>query len=76
MDTTGIIVFHLTNHKIVTVECETINAAIEEVIAYQFDIETTLKEILADAQREYGVGAVKPYILLVAVGMHHEVGLE
>ena len=76
LDATGIVVFLLVNHKTVAVEREAIDAAVEEVIARQLDIELTLEEVLADAERKHWIGAIEPDILLVAAGMHVEVGLQ
>ena len=50
LDATGVVVLHLANHKAVAIEGEAINTVIKEVVTCQFNVETTLKEILADAE--------------------------
>ena len=75
LDAARVVVFLLSEHHAVAVEREAVDAAVEEVVTCEFDVETTTEEVLADAEREYGVGAVEPCVLLVAVGVHVEVGL-
>ena len=60
LDAAGVVVFHLSEHHAVAVECEAVDAAIEEVVAREFHVETTPKEVLAHAERQHGVGAVEP----------------
>ena len=38
LDATGVVVLLLMNHQAIAVECEAVDAAIEEVIACQFDV--------------------------------------
>ena len=53
-----------------------VNAAIEEIISCQFDIETVLEEVFTDTKREHGIGAVNPDIrACIAMSVHIEVGL-
>ena len=76
LNATGIVVLHFLEHHAVAVKHNIIDAAIEEVIACQLDIETALEEVFADAEREHGIGAVNPDIrACIAVGVHIEVGL-
>ena len=75
LDATGVVVLHLANHKAIAVEGEAVDAAIEEVVACQLNIEPTPEEVLTDAEGEYRVSAVEPGILLIAVGMHAKVSL-
>ena len=76
LDATGVIVLLFTDHQAVAIECEAVDAAIEEVAASQLNIEPALEEILADAEREYRVSAIEPCILLIAVGVHAKVSLQ
>ena len=76
LDAAAVVVLHLANHKAIAVEGEAVDAAIEEVVACQFDVETPFEEVLADAEREHWIGAVEPCILLVAVRVHVEVSLQ
>ena len=39
-----------------------VDATIEEVVTCQFDIESALEEVFADAEREHGIGAVNPNV--------------
>ena len=39
-----------------------VDASIEEVVACQFDVETALEEVFADAEREHWISAVNPNI--------------
>ena len=63
LDATGIVVFLLMNHQAIAVECEAVDAAIEEVVACQFDVESPFEEVFADAKRKDGIGAVEPMTL-------------
>ena len=49
LDAARVVVFHLSEHHAVAVEREAVDAAIEKVVACQFDVEAVLEEILADA---------------------------
>ena len=49
LDAAGVVVFHLSEHHAVAVEREAVDAAIEEVVACQFDVEAALVKVLADA---------------------------
>ena len=62
LDATGIVVLHLTVHHSIAVKHYMVDAAIEEVVACQFDIESALAEVLADAEREHWIGAVNPNV--------------
>ena len=75
LDTTRIVVFYLANHKTIAVKGKTVNATVEEIVTCQLDIQMVLKEVFANAEREYGIGTIEPNILLVAVRMYIEVGL-
>ena len=53
-----------------------VDAAIEEVVTCQFDIETVLEEVFADTERKHWVGTVNQDIrACIAVSVHIEVGL-
>ena len=75
LDATGVVVLRFANLQTVTIKRETVDTTIKEIVPSQFDIEPALEEILADAEREYRVSAIEPCILLIAVGVHHKVGL-
>ena len=75
-NTAGVVVFHLSEHHAVAIEREAVDAAIEKVVARQFDVQAVLEEVLADTEREHRIGAVKPSVLLMAVSVHIEVSLN
>ena len=53
-----------------------VDAAIEEVITWEFDIQTVLEEVFADTEREHWIGTVNIDVwTCVTVGVHIEVGL-
>ena len=53
-----------------------VDAAIEEVVTCQFDIETVLEEVFTDTKRKHWVGTVNPNIrACITVSVHVEVGL-
>ena len=58
LDATGVVVLHLPKHHPVAVKHDMVDAAIEEVVACQFDIESALEEVFADAEREHWIGTV------------------
>ena len=62
LDATGIVVLHFLKHHPIAVKHNMVDAAIEEVVACQFDIETVLEEVFADTEREHGIGAVNPNV--------------
>ena len=62
LDATGIVVLHLTVHHSIAVKHDMVDASIEEVVACQFDVETALEEVFADAEREHWISAVNPNI--------------
>ena len=62
LDATGIVVLHLTVHHPIAVKHDMVDASIEEVVACQFDVETALEEVFADAEREHWISAVNPNI--------------
>ena len=62
LDATGIVVLHFPKHHPIAVKHNMVDAAIEEVVACQFDIETVLEEVFADTEREHGIGAVNPNV--------------
>ena len=76
LDATGIVVIHLAKHKTIAVKGKAVDAAVEEVVTCQFDVEAAFEEILADTEREHRLGAVEPGVLLIAVSVHVEVGLQ
>ena len=54
-----------------------VDAAIEKVIAWEFDIETVLEEVFADTERKHWVDTVNQDIrACIAVSVHVEVGLK
>ena len=70
-------VFHLAEHHAVAEEHHVVDAAIEEVVTSQLDIEPTLEEVFADTEREHRISAVDPDVrTCVAVGVHVEVSLK
>ena len=76
LDATGIVVLHFLKHHPIAVKHNMVDAAIEEVVACQFDIETVLEEVFADTEREHWIGAVNQDIrACIAVSVHIEVGL-
>ena len=50
LDATGVVVLHLTIHQPIAVKHYMVDAAIEEIIACQFDIETVLEEVFTDTE--------------------------
>ena len=62
LDATGIVVLHLAEHHPIAVKHDMVDAAIEEVITCQLDIEAVLEEVFADAEREHWMSAVNPNI--------------
>jgi hypothetical protein len=76
LDATGVVVLHFPKHHPVAVKHDMVDAAIEEVVACQFDIETVLEEVFADTERKHWVGTVNHDIrACIAVSVHIEVGL-
>ena len=76
LNATRIIVLHLAEHHPVAVEHDMVDTTIEEIIVCQFDIETMLEEVFADAEREHGISAVNPNVRAsIAVSVHIEVSL-
>ena len=76
MDATGIVILHLAVHHPIAVKHDMVDATIEEIAACQFDIETMLEEVFADAEREHGISAVNPNVRAsIAVSVHIEVSL-
>ena len=62
LDATGIVVLHFLKHHPIAVKHNMVDAAIEEVVAGQFDVKPTLEEVFADTEREHGIGAVNPNV--------------
>lgn len=62
LDATGIIVLHFPKHHPIAVKHDMVDAAIENVITGQFDVETALEEVFADAEREHWISAVNPNV--------------
>ena len=58
LDATGIVVLHFTKHHPIAVKHDMIDTAIENVVTCQFDIESALEEVFADAERKYRIGTV------------------
>ena len=53
-----------------------IDTAIENIVTGQFNIQTALEEVFADAEREHWISAVNPNVwACIAVSVHIEVGL-
>ena len=61
-DAAGVVVLHLAKHHAVAVKHDMVDAAVQEVVAGQFDVKPTLEEIFADTEREHGIGAVNPNV--------------
>ena len=54
-----------------------VDAAIENVVTSQFNIQTVLEEVFADTERKHWVGTVNQDIrACIAVSVHIEVGLQ
>ena len=54
-----------------------VDAAIENVITWEFDIQTVLEEVFADTEQEHWIGTVNIDVWTsVAVGVHVEVCLQ
>lgn len=62
LDATGIVVLHFPKHHPIAVKHNMVDAAVQEVVAGQFDVKPTLEEVFADAEREHGIGAVNPNV--------------
>ena len=76
LDATGIVVLHFLKHHPIAVKHNMVDAAVQEVVACQFDIETVLEEVFSDTEREHGIGTVNQDIrACIAVSVHIEVGL-
>lgn len=45
-------------HHLIAIKFDMVDASIEEVVTCQFDIETALEEVFADAERKYRIGTV------------------
>ena len=58
LDATGIVVLHFPKHHLIAIKHDMVDASIEEVVTCQFDIETVLEEVFADAERKYRIGTV------------------
>ena len=58
LDATGIVVLHFPKHHLIAIKFDMVDASIEEVVTCQFDIETALEEVFADAERKYRIGTV------------------
>ena len=77
LDATGIVVLHFPKHHPIAVKHDMVDAAIEEVITWEFDIQTVLEEVFADTEQEHWIGAVNIDVwTCVAVGVHVEVCLQ
>ena len=76
MDATGIVVLHFPKHHPIAVKHNMVDAAVQEVVAGQFDVKPTLEEVFADTEREHWIGTVNQDIrACIAVSVHIEVGL-
>ena len=62
LDATGIVVLHFPKHHPIAVKHNMVDAAVQEVVAGQFDVKPTLEEVFADTEREHGIGAVNPNV--------------
>ena len=62
LDATGIVVLHFPKHHPIAVKHDMVDAAVQEVVAGQFDVKPTLEEVFADTEREHGIGAVNPNV--------------
>ena len=58
LNATGIVVLHFPKHHLIAIKFDMVDASIEEVVTCQFDIETALEEVFADAERKYRIGTV------------------
>ena len=50
LDATGVVVLHLPKHHPIAVKHDMVDAAIENVVTSQFDIESALEEVFAHAK--------------------------
>jgi hypothetical protein len=50
LDATGIVVLHFPKHHPIAVKHDMVDAAIENVITSQFNIQTVLEEVFADTE--------------------------
>ena len=62
LDATGVVVLSLAVHHPIAVKHYMVDAAIEEIISCQFDIETVLEEVFTDTKREHWISAVNPNV--------------
>ena len=62
LDAAGIVVLHFPKHHPIAVKHDMVDAAVQEVVAGQFDVKPTLEEVFADTEREHGIGAVNPNV--------------
>ena len=62
LDATGVVVLRFAEHHPITVKHDMVDAAIKEIISCQFDVETVLEEVFADAEREHWISAVNPNV--------------
>ena len=61
-DAAGVVVLHFTKHHPIAVKHDMVDAAVQKVVAGQFDVKPTLEEVFADTEREHGIGAVNPNV--------------
>ena len=50
LDATGVVILHLTVHQPIAVKHYMVDAAIEEIVSCQFDVETVLEEVFTDTE--------------------------
>ena len=62
LDATGVVVLRFAEHHPITVKHDMVDAAIKEIISCQFDVETVLEEVFADAEREHSICTINPDI--------------
>ena len=58
LDAAGIVVLHFPKHHPIAVKHDMVDAAIENVVTSQFNIQTVLEEVFADTEREHWIGTV------------------
>ena len=72
-----VVVLRLAEYHAFEVECAFADALIEEVVGGELDVEPSLEQVLADAEREHCVGGFNLEVrACVAVGVYVEVGLQ
>ena len=76
-ETARVVVLRFAEYHAVKVECAFADALIEEIVRRELDVEPSLEQVLADAEREHRVGGFNLEVrACVAVCVYIEVGLQ